>query len=403
MRETGCDVLIVGAGITGLAVARELVRRGVQDILILEKEPALGAHASGRNSGVLHAGIYYTPDTLKAKTCAEGNRLMKEFCREKGLTLKETGKVIVARSAAELPALHELQRRADAAGARAHLIDARQLAEIEPHARTWEKALHTPDTAVIKPGEILRALDEELLGSGTVRITTRAAFQGLEASRRAHTSAGLVRFEKFVNAAGAHADRIAHRFGLANEYRIVPFKGTYRKLAPDRTHLVRGNIYPVPDLRTPFLGVHFTRSADDEVYVGATAIPAFGRENYGGLRGVTGELFPILYRDLVLLMRNSAFRHTAVAECRRYWGPFFSQEARKLVPQLAPTDLLPSEKVGIRPQLVHWPTKRLEMDFVVVRDGDSLHILNAISPAFTTAIPFARLVVSALLGDRRAA
>ena len=151
MRQNQCQVLIVGAGITGLTITRELIKRGAEDILLLEKESSLGLHASGRNSGVLHAGIYYTSDTLKAKFCVEGNRLMKEFCRERRLTLKESGKVILARSSSEVEALNELKRRADLCGARAFLIDDKELRDIEPHAAICDKALFSPDTAVVKP------------------------------------------------------------------------------------------------------------------------------------------------------------------------------------------------------------------------------------------------------------
>lgn len=397
MKPEGCHFLIIGAGITGLTIARELLRRGAGDILVLEKADSLGAHASGRNSGVLHAGIYYTPDTLKARFCVEGNRLMKEFCREKGLTLKETGKVIVASGPAEAERLQELKRRADACGARALLIGARELAEIEPHAATHGQALFSPDTAVISPKEVLRALEKELAGSGKATILFGTAFEGVQGSGQARTSKGTVRFEKLINAAGAYGDRIARQFGLAREYRSLPFKGTYRKLVPDRASLVRGNIYPVPDLRNPFLGVHLTRCADGEVYVGPTAIPALGRENYGAFEGWGGETLEILYRDLVLLLQNQGFRYVAYTEPRKYLKQFIFQEAKRLVPELRLRDLAPAGKVGIRPQLIHWPTKKLVMDFVVLRDGDALHILNPISPAFTSSMAFARYAVDTLL------
>ncbi|HEY83038.1 MAG TPA: L-2-hydroxyglutarate oxidase [Dehalococcoidia bacterium] len=397
MKPVQCQVLIVGAGIIGLAIARELTRRGIRDILILEKEPSLGWHASGRNSGVLHAGMYYTPDSLKAKYCVEGNRLMKEFCRERGLTLNETGKVILGRNQTEVEALHELKRRADACGARAWLIDDKSLHELEPYAAPSLQALFSPDTAVIKPIEVLKALERELAKS-KVTISYATVFQGLSETCQARTSRGVVRFEKFINAAGAHADRIAHQFGLAREYKILPFKGTYKKLAGDKTFLVRGNIYPVPDLRTPFLGVHLTRTADDEILVGPTAMPAFGRENYRAFAGWGWETLPILLRDSILMFKDRAFRRVALTEPRKYLKRFVFKEAKGLVPELSPQDLAETDHVGIRPQLIHWPTKRLVMDFVVLRDGDSLHILNPISPAFTTSLAFAKDMVAQLLG-----
>jgi len=398
MGKDQCQVLIVGAGITGLTIAREFVNRGIENILILEKEHSLGLHASGRNSGVLHAGMYYTPDTLKAKYCVEGNRLMKAFCREKGLTLNETGKVILAPSPSEFEVLYELKHRADLCGARASLIDGKRLRELEPHAATRKEALFSPDTAVIRPMEVLKALEKELTQSTKVTICYETAFKGLAGECEAQTSRGVIKFEKFINAAGSYADHIAHQFGLAREYKILPFKGTYKKLVHNKNFLVRGNIYPVPDLRTPFLGIHLTRSADDEILVGPTAMPAFGRENYRVFEGWGRETLAILLRDSVLMLKNHTFRQIAMTEPRKYLKRFVLKEARRLVPELGIHDLAEADHVGIRPQLIHWPTKMLVMDFIVLRDGNSLHILNPISPAFTTSLAFAKDMVATILG-----
>jgi L-2-hydroxyglutarate oxidase len=397
MRQTQCQVLIIGAGITGLTIARELVNRGIGDILIIEKERSLGLHASGRNSGVLHAGMYYTPDTLKAKYCVEGNRLIKEFCRERGLTLNETGKVILAPSPSEVEALHELKRRADLCGARAFLIDGKRLRELEPHAAAVNEALFSPDTAVIRPMEVLKALEAELTQSAKVAICYETAFEGLSGDGQAQTSGGVIQFEKFVNAAGSYADHIAHQFGLAKDYKILPFKGTYHKLTDNRAFLVRGNIYPVPDLRTPFLGVHLTRSADGEILVGPTAMPAFSRENYRIFEGWGWETFSILFRDAILLIKNNSFREVALTEPKKYLKRFVLKEAKRLVPELSLHDLIETNHAGIRPQLIHWPTKTLVMDFIVPSDRNSLHILNPISPAFTTSLAFAKDMVTQLL------
>ncbi|MEW6569404.1 MAG: L-2-hydroxyglutarate oxidase [Chloroflexota bacterium] len=392
-----CQTLIIGAGITGLTIARELVARGQSDILILEKEPSLGRHASGRNSGVLHAGIYYVSDSLKARFCLEGNRLMKAYCREKGLTLKESGKVVVARRPEEVEGLRELKRRAEASGARVVLIDEKELASLEPHAATCGLALHSPETAVIRPQEVLAALGEELATSGKVELRLGVAFLGPEGEAGARTSAGVVRFRQLINAAGTYADRIAHQYGLGREYRILPFKGTYRRLSAERAFLVRGNIYPVPDLRSPFLGVHLTRSAEDEVYLGPTAIPAWGREHYGRLSGLSREAAGILWREALLFLQDPAFRRAAIAAPRWMLKAFVFADARRLVPELRWQDLEAADKVGIRAQLVHWPSKRLVSDFVLLREGTSLHVLNAVSPAFTSSMAFARHVVSLLL------
>ncbi|WP_449241775.1 L-2-hydroxyglutarate oxidase [Desulfovibrio sp.] len=386
------EIVICGAGIVGLTLARELVRRGHSDILILDKEPDIGRHASGRNSGVLHSGVYYSPGTLRARSCLEGNRLMREYCREHGLPLKENGKVIVARTEAELPGLRELHRRATENGADVNLIDEQTLAEIEPLARTVGQALHVPQTAVVDPKAILAQLRRELNDSGKVRFLFMARFTGRPGPRQAETTAGLVNYGFFINASGAHCDRVAHAFGIGRNYCLVPFKGIYRKFVGPRADLVRGSIYPVPDIRNPFLGVHFTRGVHDDVYLGPTAIPAFGRENYGILAGVDGEAPAILWRDAVLFATNPKFRAVALEEPRKYFFRHFFNDARKLVKELDPADVAPTHKAGIRPQLVDLGTHELVMDFLVERDQESLHVLNAISPAFTSSLFFARML-----------
>lgn len=401
MTAAGAEFVVVGAGITGLTIARELLRRGAGSVVLLEKETTLGAHASGRNSGVLHAGIYYTPDSLKARFCVRGNRMMKEFCRERGLDLDETGKVIVARTLDEVGTLAELRRRAEAAGARSSIVGEARLREIEPHAATFGVALHTPDTAVVRPRQILEALAAELAATGRARIETGTALLGPAGPRGVRTTAGVLGYDGLVNAAGAHAERVARMWGLGAEYRTLPFKGTYRKLVPERSHLVRGNIYPVPDLGQPFLGVHLTRSIDGEVYAGPTAIPALGRENYRLLDGWGLETIGILRREAVLLAADRGFRRAALAESRKYVSRLLFRQARRLVPELRPGDLVRTGKVGVRPQLVHWTQKRLVMDFVLLQDGEALHVLNAISPAFTSSMAFAEHAVSVLLGDGR--
>jgi len=390
--KISCHTLIVGAGITGLTIARELIEEGVEDIVIIEKENSLGAHASGRNSGVLHAGIYYSPGTYKARFCVEGNRLMKEYCRENGLALKETGKVIVTDEIRQ-DVLFELKKRADQSGAESIIIDQKQLREIEPYAAPSEKALYSPNTAVINPMEILVSIKEELESTRKVRFMFTTSFSGLRDSSIAITNQGTIRFKKFINAAGSFADKIAHSFGVGSQYKVLPFKGTYKRLTKERSYLVRGNIYPVPDLRNPFLGVHFTRGVDGNVYIGPTAIPAFGREEYGFLNDLSIESLSILGRDILLFFTNDGFRAAAVSETKKYLRKYLLSEAQKLLPEVKMDDIQDTPKVGIRPQLVDWKSKELVMDFIVLKDGNSLHILNAISPAFTCSMAFAKHVV----------
>ena len=387
------ETLIVGAGIIGLAIARELVMAGHRDLVIIEKEPELGRHASGRNSGVLHAGVYYAPDSMKAKSCLRGNFLMRAYCKEKGLPLLENGKVIVTRSPQELPVLEELCRRATANGAKVEMIDERQLAEIEPNARTVERALFSHYTAVVDPKAVLASLKRDLEQSGRVKFHFDCRLTALGTSGRAVTSKGEIEFGRFVNAAGAYCDKVARLFGVGEKYRLIPFKGVYRLLSKDAPFTVNSSIYPVPDIRNPFLGVHFTRSVHGDVYLGPTAIPAFGRENYGILAGIDAEGFGIAFEDLVLFMTNPQFRSVALSEPVKYLPAYFYRDAARLVKQLSPADLIPATKVGIRPQLVDWETKQLVMDFMVEAKGPSLHVLNPISPAFTSSMDLAAGIV----------
>lgn len=386
------DVLIVGGGVVGLTLARELVARGYENVLVLEKEPALGRHASGRNSGVLHAGIYYAPDSLKARSCLRGNLLLRGYCQAQGLPLLETGKVIVARDPSELPALEELRRRAAANGADVELIDDKQLAQLEPAARSAGLALHSRLTAVFDPLAVLERLAADLAASGKARVATGRAFLGLAGPRTAATSAGPVTFRRLVNAAGAHCDRVAAAFGVGREYRMVPFKGLYRKLKPGASFPVRGNVYPVPDVRNPFLGVHFTRSARGDLYVGPTAIPALGRENYGFFAGADREAPALLLRDAALFFANPRFRSVALTEPRKYLARFFHRDAARLVRGYDPHLFARAAKVGIRPQLVDWRTKELVMDFLVLAKDESVHVLNPVSPAFTSSMDLARTI-----------
>lgn len=383
---------MVGAGIIGLALARELLSRGHGDIVILEKEPELGMHASGRNSGVLHAGIYYAADSLKARYCLQGNFLLKQYCKQHGLPLMERGKVIVARHESELPTLHQLYHRAQANGAKVDLIDEKQLADIEPNARTVGTALFSHYTAQVDPKAVLASLRRELEDSGAVRIETSCGFLGVKGSSVAQTSKGPIRFNRFVNCAGSYCDVVAQAFGLARHLRLIPFKGIYRKLSPQAPYKINSNIYPVPDIKNPFLGVHFTRSIHGDVYLGPTAIPALGRENYGVLSGMDKEAGRILLNDAVMFLANPSFRQVALTEPRKYLPSYFFNDARRLVRQLRPQDVLSSPKAGIRPQLVDWRTKELLMDFMVQADGPTVQVLNPISPAFTCSLALAKSI-----------
>lgn len=385
------DIVIAGAGVIGLTLARELVSRGAR-VLVLDKEDRPGRHASGRNSGVLHAGIYYAPGTAKAATCLAGNRLMRAYCLERGLPIRQSGKVIVARSEAELPGLRALYERAVQTGAEVSLVDEAGLRDIEPHARTVGQAIHSPLTAVVDPQTILQSLREDLRTSGRAEVRFGVTALGPAGKHALATSAGTVEYAALINAAGAYADRLAHAFGVGGRYVLVPFKGMYRKLRTEAAHLVRGSIYPVPDPATPFLGVHFTRSVYGDVYIGPTAIPALGRENYGLLRGLDSEAPEILWRDAVLFATDATFRRVALSEPRKYMFRHFFADASRLVDRLEPGDVARSPKVGIRPQLIDIATNSLVMDFLTESGEAELHVLNAISPAFTSSMALSRIL-----------
>ena len=262
-----------------------------------------------------------------------------------------------------------------------------------PNARTAGTALFSLQTAIVDPNAVLASLRADLEGTGKVRLLTGRELTGVRGSRVAVTPQGEITFRRLVNAAGAHCDEVARLFGLARDLRLIPFKGIYRKLRKDRTFVVNGNIYPVPDVRNPFLGVHFTRSVHGDVYLGPTAIPALGRENYGLLAGVDGGAASILLQDAILFLRNTRFREVALTEPRKYFPGAFDRDAARLVKRYDPTDFEAAQKVGIRPQLVDWKTKELVMDFLVEASGDTVHVLNPISPAFTSSMEIARRLV----------
>lgn len=374
------DTVVIGGGIVGLAIARELLSRDPrQRIAVFEKEPELGRHASGRNSGVLHSGIYYPPASLKGRLCTEGSRLMRDYCDERKLPIARIGKVVVPASDAEDGQLETLLERARANGARAEIVD--DVREFEPEARSG-RALFSPDTSVIDPKRILASLAKELRAAGVDFVFNREVTE---------IDGGTYGF--LVNAAGLHADRIARRFGVGERYTILPFRGRYFKLAAP--FAIQRLIYPVPDLRVPFLGVHFTNAIDGTTYVGPTAMPALGRENYSGVHGIrmtdAASIATTIVRQYA--SNKQGFRTLLHQEAARLWKRNFAAAARALVPRLEPKQLKPSTKAGIRAQLFDRVRNELVMDFVVERGERSLHILNAVSPGFTTAFSFARFAL----------
>ncbi len=392
MKKIETEYCIIGAGIVGLAVARELSLKKKKKIVVCEKEEHAGLHASGRNSGVLHAGIYYKAGSMKASTCIEGNRLMKSFCKSKGVLVRKTGKVIVARNSKELQTLHMLETRAKNNGVEVKLVNAKQLADIEPCAKTYQEALFSPQTAVVDPKVVMQALYDDCTQKG-VHVLFNTPFKRFENENTIIAGDYKIQFSKLINCAGAYSDVIAHHRGLAHNLTLIPFKGIYTKLKKSGALKVNGNIYPVPDIRNPFLGVHFTANPYGDVYIGPTAMPVFGREHYGLLQGLGLESASILLDDAVLLFTNKGFRSVALDEPKKYIRYFFYRDARGLVKELLYNDIEKTTKAGIRPQLIDWTKKELVMDFCIYHDAHTVHVLNAISPAFTSSLYFAKLIV----------
>lgn len=393
MRKITSDFVIIGAGIIGLSLAMNLRNTFPNKrICIIDKEADSGYHSSGRNSGVLHAGFYYYPDSLKAKFTRQGNYELTKYCEEKGLKINKCGKVVVAKTEEELETLYELKRRGDANGVEVYIIDEKELEEIEPNAKTFKHALWSPKTSVVDPSEILESLKRDLKEQNVSFYYNTPYLRKLEKNA---ISAGeyIFEFEKVINAAGLYADKIAKDFGFSEEYTILPFKGIYIEYTGE-DKFIRTNIYPVPNIKNPFLGVHFTIKVDGKIKIGPTAMPCFWRENYSGLRNFNLEEFiRILIWDTKMIFSSQIFRKTAFDEIKKYIKSNMISEAAKLVKKVNVNGFKNWGKPGIRAQLLN--TKKMELvhDFIVEADDTSIHILNAVSPAFTASFPFTREVV----------
>jgi L-2-hydroxyglutarate oxidase LhgO len=392
------DVAIIGGGVVGLALADAwLSREPTARVLVLEKEDHLAEHASGRNSGVLHAGFYYAPDSLKAQLTRQGNLMLRQFCTEYAVPLRRTGKVVVTQSAEELPALDELARRGRANGVDLQMIDEAGLAELEPLARTVERALWSPTTAVASPSLVVEALARRVRDRGgrvELNAPVIAAGPGYVLTPRL----GRLGVGHVINAAGLYADRVAHWFGVGTEYRMLPFKGLYwcGNWRPGR--LTR-HVYPVPDPRNPFLGVHLTVTVDGRVKIGPTAIPVLWREAYGGFSRLRTDEARQIARIYPSFLRS---RHHDVpgliqSELPKYSRRYLVKQAQGLVPSVDPADFTERGRPGVRAQLIDVLEQRLEMDFVVRPGEGSTHVLNAVSPAWTSALAVAHHVVDGIL------
>ena len=393
------DFLVIGGGVIGISIARELKSRNPNSgVCILEKEHQCGLHASSRNSGVLHAGFYYTADSLKARFTKEGNQRLTKYCEVKNLALKKCGKLVVAQNESELVWLDELMTRARNNGVPLELITDEESQAIEPRAKTYQKALFSPTTASINPTELVKSLLSDAIQEG-VQLKTNTQYIHRVGKSSIKTSNGIFEANYIINAAGLYADKIGRDFNFSKDHRILPFKGLYlysnEPLGALNTH-----IYPVPDLTNPFLGVHFTITSDNKIKIGPTAIPAFWREQYQGWSNFNmPELTEIILRQAGLfLSSNFDFKALAFRELKKYSKPLLVALATKLAKGVDIKHYRQWGLAGIRAQLLNIRKKELEMDFVLEGDKQSMHILNAISPGLTCALPFADYVCDQIEG-----
>ena len=393
------DFLVIGGGVIGISIARELKSRNPNSgVCILEKEHQCGLHASSRNSGVLHAGFYYTADSLKARFTKEGNQRLTKYCEVKNLALKKCGKLVVAQNESELVWLDELMTRARNNGVPLELITDEESQAIEPRAKTYQKALFSPTTASINPTELVKSLLSDAIQEG-VQLKTNTQYIHRVGKSSIKTSNGIFEANYIINAAGLYADKIGRDFNFSKDYRILPFKGLYL-YSNEPPGTLNTHIYPVPDLTNPFLGVHFTITSDDKIKIGPTAIPAFWREQYQGWSNFNmPELTEIILRQAGLfLSSNFDFKALAFRELKKYSKPLLVSLATKLAKGVDIKHYRQWGLAGIRAQLLNIRKKELEMDFVLEGDKQSMHILNAISPGLTCALPFADYVCDQIEG-----
>jgi L-2-hydroxyglutarate oxidase LhgO len=393
-----CDVLILGAGVIGLSVGISLLEsKPSLKVFVAEKEKSLAFHASGRNSGVLHAGFYYSPDSLKAKFCRDGNMKLRILAKKYQIPVREVGKVVVTRNHDEVTRLQTLYERGMSNGVDLELLDSSDLQKFEPLAVTHEKFLWSPTTAVSDSKAILDALYQEFITlGGRVNFNQKITLDsvGGEVCDATH----LYKPNHIVNAGGAQADRISRSIGVGNEYAMIPFMGVYSATSEKNLQLQR-LVYPVPHPINPFLGVHFTLTIDHKVKIGPTAIPIAGREQYTLARGWSAKDIAQAFKGVASLIRHDEHEFGVILKTE--WPKIIQynliKESTQLVPSANNVRDWQRRPPGIRAQLVHLPTGKLEQDFVVEQFKNSTHILNAVSPGWTSSIPFGKWIAEKII------
>lgn len=392
------DVAIVGGGCVGLSVAKHLADQTDLDVAVLEKEHHLAAHQSGRNSGVLHPGFNYPPDSKKARFATEGTARMKEYCAEHDIPCEELGVLVVAKDDDEEARLDELAEQAEANGVEYELLGSQaEIQEHEPHAE-GQAALYAPEAASVDSQQYVYELAKEVQEAGV------SLYTGYEVTEIDHaadgyylaTSNGRFEVSYLVNAAGLHADTLAHQVGVGEQYQVIPFRGEYYEVRPERAELCQTMIYPTPDPELPFLGVHYTRRADGKVIVGPNAVLAFGREAYDKTDVNPHDLYETLtYEGFRKLLSSKMMVKVAWNELNKsYRKEKFTEASQRLVPEVREEDLHKSY-AGIRAQLVSDDGELVKDPLFVERD-DAVHILNAVSPGFTSSLPFGEHIAETL-------
>jgi L-2-hydroxyglutarate oxidase LhgO len=388
------DVVVIGAGIVGLATARSIASLSpTMRVLIIDKEAHAGLHASGRNSGVLHAGFYYSPESLKAKFCRDGNLEMRMLAERHKVLVKQVGKVVVAQDSDDLPLMHKLFERGRENGVELEIHHGRRLKEYEPLAVTHEEFLWSPNTAVVDKGGIIQAMMSELKEL-KVDILFNQQFISNEGTLL-HTTDFKINYRHLVNASGGSALSIAHKMGFGDNHEMIPFLGVYRGTTISSLPL-RTLVYPVPHPENPFLGTHFTITTDGLVKIGPTAQPVLFSEQYSFGRGWNLAELIDSPKAMSIYFRNNVATaiYLIYTEFPQLLEAKLVKKSSRLVPDARNIKSWDRKPSGIRAQLLKADTKRLELDFVVEGDSKSTHLLNIVSPGWTSSIPFATWVCS---------
>ncbi len=380
---------VVGGGIVGLATAYALTEQRHRSVMVLEAEDRVAAHQTGHNSGVIHSGLYYRPNSLKARLCGAGREELYRFCAAHDIPHRRVGKLVVATHPNELPALAELERRGRANQLNVRRVDAGELQEIEPHV-TGVAGLFVPETGIVNFGSVAQALARRITqAGGEIRTGHRLlAVREDGAALRLQTTSDELRATLLVNCAGLQADRVARLSGLEPEIRILPFRGEYYDLVPERRALVRGLIYPVPDPRLPFLGVHFTRTIDARIEAGPNAVLALERHGYGWADVSARDVIEMVAFPGFWRMAGRFWRTGAAEIARSLSRRLFVRALQRLVPELHDGDLMRGGS-GVRAQAVNRSGALLD-DFYILESTRAIHVLNAPSPAATAALSIGR-------------